>query len=100
MPFGGRQLGPAQTTRNDILAAMPHHLEKGLVGLDNATIKVKDRDPDDVGVDQASDLRLTLLKIAVETGVLQRDRRLRRQQFQDRDSIRWERMRGQCVFEV
>ena len=34
------------------------------------------------------DLGLSLLKIAVETGVLQRDRRLCRQQFQDRDSIR------------
>ena len=48
--------------------------------------------------DQASDLRLTFLKIAVETGVLQRDRRLRRQQFQDRDPIRCEGVRCSACF--
>src|ERR1700693_4454272 len=79
---------------------MSHYVEKSLIGLNNATIKVKNCDPDDVGVDQAPDLCLTLLKIAVETGVFQRYRRLRRQQFQNRDAIRGERVRAQRVFEV
>ena len=48
--------------------------------------------PDDVGVDKASDLALPFLEIAIETRVLQRDRCLCRQQFQDRDSIRGERV--------
>ena len=68
--------------------AVPHHAEEGFVGLNNTTFNIQDEDPDDVGVDKASDLRLPFLQIAVQAGVLQRDRRLRRQQFQDRDPIR------------
>ena len=99
-PIGGRQRGPAYTTRNEIIAALPHHMEKGFVGLDNATFKVPNKNSNDVGIDQSPDLRLTFLEIAVETRVLQRDCRLRRQQLQDRDSIRSERVRGQRVLEV
>ena len=36
------------------------------------------------------EFRLAFSQVAVKTDVLQRDRRLRRQQFQDRDSIRGE----------
>src|SRR6202048_510025 len=41
LPFGRRKVGPAQATRNDIVAAMSHYVEKSLIGLNNATIKVK-----------------------------------------------------------
>src|ERR1700749_4653863 len=86
--------------RSKIVAAVSHHMEKGFIGLDNATIKIPDEDPDDVGIDQASNLRLAFLEIAVETGVLQRNCRLRRKQVQKCGSIRGERVRGQGVFEI
>src|SRR5262249_28830001 len=57
-PFGRRQIGPAQATRDEIAAAVSHDVEKGLVGLDDPTVKISDYDPDDVGVDQAPDLGL------------------------------------------
>ena len=75
-------------------------MQIGFVRLDNATFHIPNANPDDVGIDQAPDLRLTLLEIAVETGVLQRDRRLCGQQVQDRDPTRGERVRGQRVLEV
>ena len=91
-PFAGRQGCPVHAIRNEIVAAVSHDLEKGFVRLNNAAFKIPDGDPDDIGIDQPPDLRLTLLQIAVETGVLQRDRRLRREQLEDRDSIRGERV--------
>ena len=98
--FHGRQRRPADATRNEIVAAVSDNVEKGLVGLNNATLKIPDEYPDNVGIDQASDLRLAFLEIAIETGVLQRYRRLRRQQLEDRRSIRSERARGQRVFKI
>ena len=62
--------------------------EKRVVGLHDATVKIENAYPDDIGVDKASDLRLPFLEIAVETRVLQRDRGLCCQQFKDRDSSR------------
>ena len=59
-----------------------------------------DEDPDDVGVDQAPDLGFALFEIAVQAGILQRDRRLRGKQLQHRDPGRREGPRGQVVFEV
>ena len=75
------------------------HAKKRLVGLHDLTVEIENEYPDDIGVDQAPDLRLPFLKIAIETRVLQRDRGLRRQQFQDRDPSRRECVRGQRVFE-
>jgi hypothetical protein len=53
------------------------------------TLNIPDHDPDDVRVNQAADPGLPLLEIAIQTGVLQRDRRLRRQQFQYDACLRW-----------
>src|SRR5438132_1615177 len=98
-PPSQRKAAWALVTAAAIGAAVSHDLKKGFVRLNNAAFKIPDRDPDDIGIDQPPDLRLTLLQIAVETRVLQRDRRLRREQLEDRDSIRGERVRGQRVFE-
>ena len=82
-PFGRCQGGPAQAARNDIIAAISHDAEKRVVGLHDATVKIENAYPDDIGVDEASNLRLPFLEIAIETRVLQRDRGLRRQKFKE-----------------
>src|SRR5205807_2700297 len=41
-PFIGRQRPPAHATRNEIVAAVSHHVEKGFVCLTNATFKIPD----------------------------------------------------------
>ena len=65
-----------------------------------STFEIPDEDPDDVGVDQAPDLGFAFCEIAVQTGILQRDRGLRGKQLQHRDPGRREDARGQVVFEV
>src|SRR6267378_3504634 len=100
VPFGGCQRRPAEATRNEIVAAVSHHMEKGFVGVENATFKIPHDDPDDVRVDQTADPGLPFLEIVVQTGVLQRDRRLRRQQFQYRDPGGREHVRCQVILEI
>jgi hypothetical protein len=46
----GCQRRPAHAARNEILAAVPHHVEKRFVRLGDATFKIKDADPNDVGL--------------------------------------------------
>lgn len=58
-----------QATRGEILSVVSHDAEKRVIRLKNATFEIPDDDPDDVGVDQASDLRLALFEIAVELDV-------------------------------
>ena len=78
-PFGRRQLRPSQPTRHEIFPGISDHIEKGFVSFDDAALKIPDQDPDDVRVDQAADPGLPFPEIVVQTGVLERDRRLRRQ---------------------
>ena len=59
----------------------PNISEKRVIGLDDPASALPDHDPDDVGVDQASDPGFPFLEIAVQTGILQRDRRLRCEQL-------------------
>ena len=99
-PFRRRQVRPAHATRDEILTIVSHHAEKRVIGLDDLPFEIPDEDPDDVGVDQAPDLRFAFCEIAVQAGVLQRDRRLRGEQLQHRDPGRREDARGQVVFEV
>ena len=61
---------------------------------------IPDHDSDDVRVDQTADPGLPLPEIAVQTGILQRDRRLRCQQFQHRDPGGREHVRRQLVLEI
>jgi hypothetical protein len=39
---------------------VPHDVEKGFIGFQNPAVEIPDKDADDVGVDQASNLRLAL----------------------------------------
>ncbi len=97
---GRRQFRPAQPTRDEIFPAMSDYVEKSLVRIDDPAMNIPDHDPDDVRVNEAADPGLPLLEIAVQTGVLQRDRRLRRQQFQYRDPGGREHVRCQVVLEI
>ena len=78
----------------------PTMREKRVIGLENLTVEIPDEDPDDVGVDQASDLRFAFGEIAVQAGILERDRGLRGKQLQHRDAGRREDARRQVVLEV
>jgi hypothetical protein len=49
-------------------------VEKGIIGLDDPAFGSKDEDPDDVGFDQAPDLRFAFCDLAIQTRILQRDR--------------------------
>src|SRR5580698_10801728 len=82
-PFRNGQGGPPQAPGDDIVAAIPHNAEKRVVGLHDATVNIENGYPDDIGIDEASNLCLPFPKIAIETSVLQRDRRLCRQNFKD-----------------
>ena len=75
---GGVSVCPVQATRGEILPVVSHHAEKLVIGLKNATFDFPDDDPDDVGVDQAPDLLVARLEIAVELDVLRRSLLCRR----------------------
>src|ERR1700722_8955140 len=98
-PLRRRQVGPAHAARDDILALVPHHAKKRVVRLDDPTPEVDNKDSDYVGVDKAPNLRLPLLEIVIEARVLERDRRLPSELFQDGNPSRCERMRRQRIFE-
>ena len=69
-PFRRRQHRTVQASRGEILAVVTHDTQKRVIGLKYATFEVPDHDPDDIGVDEASDLPVALLEIAVELDVL------------------------------
>src|SRR6267143_1748022 len=56
-PVGRRQVRPPYAARNQVFAIVVHHAKKFVVGLKNATVEIPDENPDDVGIDQAPDLR-------------------------------------------
>src|SRR5215469_2873173 len=99
-PFRRGEVRPAQATRDEILTVVSHHAEKGVIGLENPTSKLPDDDPDDIGINQAPDLRFALGEIAIQLSIFERDRRLRGEQLQDRDPTRREDAGSQVVLEV
>ncbi|MNU02253.1 hypothetical protein D3C72_2458990 [compost metagenome] len=60
-----RQVPPAQAARKQVFSVIAHHVQEGIIGLENVTVGIPDHDPDDVGVYQAPDLRFALLDLAV-----------------------------------
>ena len=99
-PFSWRQVGPAHTTRDEIVTTVLQHAEKRIIGLENLSIEIPDEDPNDVGINQPSNTRLALLEVAIETRVLQGRRRLRSKQLEDGHAGGRERVRREAVFEV
>ena len=77
-PLRRCQVLPAHATRDEIFPAVSQHVEKSIVGLRYFTSDIPDEDPDNIGVDEAPNLGFALFKIAVKTGILERDRCLRR----------------------
>src|SRR6476660_9119772 len=99
-PLRGRQFRPTHPTRGNVIIAVAQHPEKGIIGFDDPPTRIRDKDADDVRVDQAPDSCLSLLEIVVQAGILQCDRGLRGEQLQNRDPSRREDARGQVVLEV
>src|SRR6266568_9407094 len=56
-PVGRRQVRTPHAARNQVFAFVAHHAKKFVVGLKNATVEIPDENSDDVGIDQALDLR-------------------------------------------
>ena len=108
LPIRWRENPLVYGTRNKILAVISHDMEERVINVndDRETLlrilafKLPSEDPDDVGVDQAPDLRFALRQIAVQAGILERDRRLRGEQLQHCDSRRREHAWTQVVLEV
>src|SRR6185312_4318664 len=59
-PFGGRQIPPAQSTGDQLLAVVSDDAEKSVVGIDDPIVKIPDEDADDVGINEPPYPRLPL----------------------------------------
>src|SRR5437870_7841916 len=99
-PFVGRYLLPTHATRYEIFAAVLHHAEKGLVGLNNATFEIPYDDADDISLHQAPDLCFTFLELVVQTAVVERAGRLGSEHFQDGNPGGRKDIRGEVVFQI
>src|SRR5262249_31326419 len=100
VPVVRRHICPAYAARYEVLMIVSNHAEKSFIGLKDLTVEIPDTDSDDVRVDQAPDLRFALCEVAVQTGILQRDRRLRGEQLQHRYPARRKDARCQVVLKV
>src|SRR5580658_1796082 len=98
VPLWWCEVRPTQTARNDIPSVVSQHAKICVIGLKDRTSEIHDVNTDDVGIDQAPDLRLTFLKIAVGTRGFESARCQRRNQLQYRDSCRREDTGCQVVF--
>ena len=56
-PLRRREVRPPYTACDKVLMIVPHDVEKGFIGLQNPAVEIPDKDADDVGVDQAPNLR-------------------------------------------
>src|SRR6266849_2301042 len=57
MPFGRCQVSPKHSTRDQILTGILQHAQKGFIGIDDTlAFDVSDENPQNVGVDQSTDL--------------------------------------------
>ena len=61
---------PVDAARREILAVVSHHSEKRVIGFENRTIEIPEEDADNVGFDEAPDLRFAFRKVAVQAGIL------------------------------
>jgi hypothetical protein len=51
--------------RGKIVPAISHDAEKRVIGLENPTLEIPDKDPDNIGIHQAPDLRFAFCEIAI-----------------------------------
>src|SRR5262249_51105639 len=87
-PVRRSETGPVHATADQILAVVADRSQKGVVGFANPAAELPDEDADDVGIDQTADPGLTLLDIAVQTGDVEGDRRLRGQHLEQGRTLR------------
>ena len=72
LPLLRCQVCPAHATRDEIFTIVLYQVEKRVIGLDDPTVDIPDKDADDVGLDQAPNLRFAFCEIAI--GVHKRER--------------------------
>src|SRR5262249_10945063 len=86
-PVGRYQIGPADLPRHQLVTAVLHQPEKGVIRVDNRAVEIPDADAHDIGVDQASNPGFAMGPIVVKPRILERDRRLSREDLQHGDSL-------------
>src|SRR5271166_370948 len=59
-PFRRREVPPVQASRGEIITVEAQQMKKGVIGFEDPTFELPSEDADDVGVDEAPDLGLTL----------------------------------------
>ena len=64
-PVPRGQIVPVDATRCEVITVVSDDPEKRVIGLENPTVEVPDEDADDVGVDQAPNLRFAIFEIAI-----------------------------------
>ncbi len=80
LPFRRRHVEPSKPCLQ-ILALVPDHMEKRIIGIDKSSVQIPDDDPDDVRIDQAPDPPVTFFKIPIKPRILKRYRCPRRKRF-------------------
>src|SRR5438128_3607497 len=50
LPFGWGHLWPGESSRGDLVPGISHHVEEGIVGLNDLACEIRDQHPDDVRV--------------------------------------------------
>src|ERR1700730_6058781 len=70
-PFGRRKLGPSQAAGSELFAAIPHHVQEGVIGFEDPPIEIPNENSDNIGVDQAPYFGFAFRQVAVQSGILQ-----------------------------
>jgi GTPase SAR1 family protein len=65
-PVRRRQVRPPYAAGNQVFAIVVHHAKKLIVCLKNATFEIPDENSDDVGIDQAPDLRFAFFYLSTQ----------------------------------
>src|SRR5262249_26204546 len=69
-PLRRGEFGPGQRARNKVATIVPNDPQKGVVGLENPTVEIANEDPDNVGVDQTTNLGFAVCEVAIEARIL------------------------------
>jgi len=75
-------------------------VQERLIGLNDFTFEIPDKNPQNVGIDQSPDPSFAIFKIAIKPRILKGYRCLERKHLQDADAVTSENVRGQVIFEV
>ena len=99
-PFGGCHVSPGEAAAEEILSLVSYDPEKRVVGIEYPSVEIPNEDSDDVGVDHATNSGFAFGELSIEIGIFQRDRGLRGEQLQHRDTGWREHPRGQAILQI